>query len=131
MGTDRRDISRLLGKYFPSMPPNATSEDWHGFLDKITGLDQIIFPEQTEPGTPLGESNAIAFDRWRQALAKQGYPVWGITPERAAAIKARAEELKTEEAKRLKDLPELMVKLKQDAPLVTAAQLMKQAEAKP
>lgn len=117
---DRRQIARLLGPHFPTMPTTATSDDWHGFLDEITGLQ-----------TPLAEPNATAFDRWRQALAAQGYPVWGVSPERAAAIKASAEELKNEEAKRLKDLPELLAKLRQDAPLVTAAQLMKQAEAKP
>lgn len=111
---DRRQIARLLGPHFPSMPATATSEEWHGFLDQITGLE-----------TKMDEPNATAFDNWRKALAAQGYPVWGITQEKADAIKARAEELKTEEAKRLKDLPELLAKLKKNAPLVTAAELMK------
>ena len=114
MGKDRRDISRLLAKHFPTMPETATSDDWHGFLDEITGLQ-----------TPLDEPNATAFDRWRQALAEQGYPVWGITPEKAAAIKARAGVLMAEEAKRVKDEPALLAKLRKDAPLVTAAELMK------
>lgn len=117
---DRRMIYPLLQKHFPTLGEKATSDEIHGFLDAVTGLE-----------TPLDEPNAIAFDRWRQALATQGYPVWGISKEKADAIKVRAEELKTEEAKRLKDLPDLMAKLRQDAPLVTAAQLMKQAGVKP
>ena len=111
---DRRAILGLIGPHFPTLAPDIASDELHGFLDVVTGLE-----------TPLTEPNATAFDRWRQALEKQGYPVWGITPERAAAIKARAEELKLEEAKRLKDLPELLATLKKDAPLVTAAELMK------
>ena len=110
---DRREISRLLLKHFPGMA-EASSDEWHGFLDNITGLV-----------TPKDEPNATAFDRWRQALKEQGYPVWGYTPERLAQIKARVEELQLEEAKRIKDLPELLATLKKDAPLVTAAELLK------
>ena len=117
---DRRAILGLIGPHFPTLPKDISSDELNGFLDVATGLE-----------TPLSEPNATAFDRWRQALAAQGYPVWGITPERAAAIKARAEELKLEEAARLKELPDLMATLRQDAPLVTAAELLKQAEAKP
>ena len=116
-GHDRRDISRLLLKHFPAMA-DATSDEWHGFLDNITGLV-----------TPHDEPNAVAFDRWRLALKEQGYPVWGYTPERIAEIQAKAEELNLEEAKRMAELPELLATLKKDAPLVTAAELLKQAEA--
>lgn len=117
---DRREIARLLRPHFPSMPENATSEEWGGFLDKITGIE-----------TPRDEPNAMAFDRWRQALAAQGFPVWNISPEKADAIKARATKLMDDEAKRLSAFPEVMAKLKKDAPLVTAAELMKPKKAKP
>lgn len=111
---DRREILRLIGPHFPLLAADITSDALHGFLDAATALE-----------TPLDEPNATAFDRWRQALAAQGYPVWGITPEKAAAIRARAGVLMTEEATRMKDLPELLAKLRKDAPLVTAAELMK------
>lgn len=115
MGKDRREIVRLLGPHFPALLADGiTSDDVHGFLDAATGLI-----------TPLREPNATAFDNWRKALAAQGYPVWGVTQEKADAIKASAAVLMAEEAKRLKDLPDLMAKLKTDAPLVTAAELMK------
>jgi hypothetical protein len=116
MGKDRREIARLLLPHFPSMA-KATSEEWGAFLDEATGLV-----------TPLDEPNASAFDRWRQALAEQGFPVWGISEEKAASIKARAEVLKQEEATRLAEQPELMAKLKKEAPLVTAAELIKEAK---
>lgn len=116
---DRRAILGLIGPHFPTLNPDIGSDALHGFLDAVTGME-----------TPLNEPNATAFDRWRQALAAQGYPVWGVTPERAAAIKARAEELKQEEAKRMAELPELLATLKKDAPLVTAAELLKTAGAK-
>ena len=110
---DRREILRLIGPHFPSLAPDIASDELHGFLDAATGLE-----------TQLNEPNATAFDRWRQALAAQGYPVWGITPEKAAAIKARAEVIMTEEATRMEKLPDLLAKLRKDAPLVTAAELM-------
>lgn len=111
---DRREIARLLRPHFPSMPENATSEEWGAFLDEVTGLV-----------TPPDESNQIAFDQWRQALEKQGYPVWGVSPEKAATIKARAKDLKDKEDKRREAMPGLMADLKKEAPLVSAAELMK------
>ena len=99
------------------------------FKGKIVSDEHLVLLQKEI--SALNEPNATAFDRWRQALAAQGYPVWGVTPEKAAAIKARAEELKLEEAKRMAELPELLATLKKDAPLVTAAELMKQPKAKP
>lgn len=113
--TDRREIARLLRPHFPSMPEDATSDDWGAFLDKVTGLT-----------TPFDQPNGTAFDNWRQALDAQGYNgVWNVSRETADAIKARAAKLMDDEAKRLSKLPEVMAKLKKDAPLVTAAELMK------
>ena len=116
---DRREILRLIGPHFPTLATDITSDALHGFLDAVTGIE-----------TPLNEPNATAFDRWRQALAAQGYPVW-LSRERAEALKTRAGVLMAEEAKRMKDLPDLLAKLRKDAPLVTAAELMKKNEAKP
>jgi hypothetical protein len=78
---DRREIAPLLLPHFPEMA-EASSDEWHAFLDQVTGL-----------ATPLDEQNATAFDRWRQALAAMDIPVWSITPSAAATMKARGEEL--------------------------------------
>ena len=78
---DRREIAPLLLSHFPEME-GASSDDWHAFLDQVTGLS-----------TPLDEQNATAFDRWRQALAAMDIPVWSITPSAAATMKARGEAL--------------------------------------
>lgn len=117
---DRREILRLIGPHFPALPTDISSDDLHGFLDVQTGLE-----------TPLDEPNATAFDRWRQALKAQGYPVWGVSPDRVAAIKTRVAELKLEEAKRLKGEDALLEKLRTEAPHVTAAELMNPKKDKP
>ena len=78
---DRREIAPLLLSHFPEME-GASSDEWHAFLDQVTGLS-----------TPLDEQNATAFDRWRQALAVMDIPVWSITPSAAATMKARGEAL--------------------------------------
>jgi hypothetical protein len=78
---DRREIAPLLLPHFPEME-GAGSDEWHAFLDQVTGL-----------ATRLDEQNATAFDRWRQALAAMDIPVWSITPAAAAAMRARGEEL--------------------------------------
>src|SRR5437773_9668203 len=74
---DRREIAPLLLPHFPEMA-GASSDEWHAFLDQVTGL-----------ATRLDEQNATAFDRWRQALAAMDIPVWSITPSAAATMKAR------------------------------------------
>ena len=111
---DRTEISLLLAKHFPDMPVNASSDDWHGFLDAITGFT-----------TPLEMPNGEAFDRWRQALAGQGYPVWGYSSDAITAMQDKAGELKQAEALRLSKEPELLAALAKEAPLFTAAELLK------
>ena len=111
---DRREIAGLLGPYFPSIPQAATSNDWHGFLNAETGLN-----------IALDEPNGTAFDKWRIALADKGFPVWGLTQEQETAIAARGAELKALEDKRIAALPNLLKELAVEAPLVTAADLMK------
>ena len=111
---DRRAIEPLLRPHFPALPAGMTSDEWQGFLNEQTGLD-----------IPLDEPNASAFDKWRQALAKQGLPVWNYTPARLAKIKAdgvklkaHVDKLKAEEAARL-------AALAKEAPMVTAKELLK------
>jgi hypothetical protein len=101
---DRREISGLLLKYFPTME-TASSEEWHYFLDKMTGLE-----------TPLDMSNGQAFDQWRMALQEQGYPVWKYTPKAIEAMQARAAEMKAAEEKRAADLGTTLVELAKEAP---------------
>ena len=111
---DRRDILSLVGPYFPSLAPDISSDDLHGFLDAVTGLE-----------TPLDEPNATAFDRWRQALATQGLPVWGYSQARIDEIKSKGAELKAMEEKRVAELPGVLAELAKKAPEVSAAELLK------
>ena len=111
---DRTEISRMMLSLFPSMATDATSDEWGGFLDAATGLN-----------TPLDMPNGEAFDRWRQALAGQGYPTWGYTADAITAMQDRAVELKQAEALRMSKEPELLAALAKEAPLVTAAELLK------
>ena len=113
MRNDRREIALLLASHFPTMAWDATSAEWGAFLDNITGI-------VTDPDEP----NATAFDKWRQALAGQGFPVWGYSKTEVAAMQARGEELKQDEAERISKLPELLASLAKEAPLVTAAELL-------
>ena len=79
---DRTAIAPLLLPHFPHME-EATSDEWHGFLNAATGLD-----------VDIGARNGDAFDQWRKALAEQrGLSVWNMTPEREAKIKADGERL--------------------------------------
>ncbi len=115
---DRRMIAPLLLDRFPTMA-KATSDEWHGFLNARTGLS-----------IDIAEPNGTAFDKWRQALEKQGHAdVWGITAERAEAIRKRGEELLKEEAERVKALPDRLEVLRAEAPTKTAEQLIKDAKA--
>ena len=61
---DRTFIAELLLPLFPEME-KATSQQWADFLNARTGLN-----------VPATERNGSAFDRWRQALASKGHPVW-------------------------------------------------------
>jgi hypothetical protein len=92
---DRREIAPLLLPHFPEMK-GASSDEWHAFLDQVTGL-----------ATPLDEQNATAFDRWRQALAAMDIPVWSITPAAAAAMAARGEQLAQQVKRRANEIERL------------------------
>lgn len=104
MNTDRRDIEELLSDWFPTMA-KATSNEWHFFLDKMTGLE-----------TPLDMPNGQAFDRWREALADQGFPVFPYTDESVAAMKLKAEKLLKKEQDRAAKLGKTLADLAKEAP---------------
>lgn len=110
---DRREIKRLLLKHFPTMEL-ATSEEWHGLLNAQTGLD-----------LPLDMPNAVAFDKWREALASNGLPVWGIPPEKIEAIAAKGAELKAAEETRKVQAAAVLAAAKMEAPDVSARDLLK------
>ena len=115
---DRRQIAPLLLSHFPTME-KATSDEWHGFLNSMTRLEIAI-----------DEPNTTAFDKWRQALEKQGKAdVWGISDERAEYIKKRGEEMKKAEEDRVKALPARLAFLATVAPTKTAEQLIKDTKA--
>jgi hypothetical protein len=117
--TDRRLIAPLMVPYFPTMAdPKLTSDDWHGFMNAMTGLD--VDPD---------EDNATAFDKWRQALSEQkDLPVWRYTPTQTAKMKERGEELKRLEEARGRAEPERLKKLAELAPTKTVGQLIKDAK---
>jgi hypothetical protein len=106
-------IEPLLKAHFPAME-GETSDAWHVFLNAETGLD-----------VALDEPNPSAFDRWRQALSAKGLPVWGISPERQAAIDERVAAMREGERKRLADQADRLAALKLEAPLVTVKDLLK------
>lgn len=113
---DRRLIASLLTPYFPMME-KASSDEWHGFLNAMTGLS-----------LELDEPNATAFDKWRQALANdKSLPVWGISAEQAKRIQERGEELKRMEEARIEAQAETLAALRAKAPTKTAADLVKDA----
>lgn len=111
---NRRDILGLLQGHFQSLDEDITSDDLHGFLDALTGLE-----------TPLDEPNSTAFDRWRQKIAETGVPVWGYSQEQIAAVKAKGVELKAAEDARVAALPAKLAALAIEAPMVTAEELLK------
>lgn len=102
---DRREILGLMKGYFQSLPDDVSSDDLHGFLNAMTGLD-----------VPLDEPNGSAFDKWRQKLAEQGVPVWGYSAEQVLENRARGEALKVKEAERRAALPALLIELAKEAP---------------
>jgi hypothetical protein len=121
---DRSAIAPLLIEHFPAMA-EATGDQWHEFLNGMTGLD-----------VSLDEPNGSAFDKWRQALhEQQGIPVWGVSPERIATIKAGVARLLESEKERSAKETELLERLRKEAPEVTAQDLVeaavKAAKAKP
>ena len=115
MNTDRRDFSELALKWFPSLE-KATSDEWHFFLDKVTGLD-----------TPLDMPNGSAFDRWRQALAEQGYPAWDYATSSESA-KAKAASMLEAEQRRAASLGKTLEALAKEAPNWTVAEMLSSAK---
>lgn len=105
-----------MGPLFPSMASDASSDDWHGFLNSMSGLD-----------VDLLEENSSAFDKWRIALAAQGYDTWNSTTAEIAKIKARGDQLMAAEQKRIAAQPALQAALAAAAPSVTAQQILKKA----
>lgn len=111
---DRREIVPLLGQYFPTMGPASTSDDWHGFLNALTGLDISI-----------DAPNGVAFDAWRRALANgPGLPVWKHTQARLAKIAADGVKA-NDRAQAATPTPEALADLALAAPAVPAKELLK------
>ena len=113
MAKDRRDIAPLLQPYFATMAVDASSDDWHGFLNAITGLDVSI-----------EEDNASAFDKWRMNLSDKGYPVWEYSKTRIADIQRLGEIMKAAELARIAALPQTLLTAAIAAPFVTAQALL-------
>jgi hypothetical protein len=111
--TDRTAIAGLLGAFFPAMA-DATSDQWHDFLNAETGLE-----------VPFDEPNASAFDKWRMALADKGLPVWGVSKARQDAINERAAILKRAEDDREAKANDSLAALKVEAPDVKARDMLK------
>lgn len=112
MTSDRRDIAAFLSRWFPSMA-KATSDEWHFFLDKVTGLD-----------TPLDMPNGMAFDRWREKLAGLGYPVFKYSPAAIAAMKTKADKMLTAEKARAASQGKTLEALAKEAPNWPSADVM-------
>lgn len=98
---------------FPSMTIQNTSDDWHGFLNSMTGLN-----------IPIEEENSSAFDKWRMRLAELGYPTWEYSTAKIIEIAARGDALKTAEMARQKALPATLAAAAIAAPSVAAADLL-------
>ncbi len=111
MNLDRRDIAPFALKWFPTLT-EATSDEWHFFLDKVTGLT-----------TPLDMPNGQAFDRWRQALQEQGYPAWDKATSTDSA-KAKAASMLEAEKRRAASLGQTLEALAKEAPNWTVAEML-------
>ena len=116
MNTDRRDFAPFALKWFPTLV-DANSDDWHFFLDKVTGLD-----------TPLDMPNGSAFDRWRQALAAQGYPAYPYTATDVAGAKARATAMLAAEERRAALSGKSLEALAVEAPNWTVEEMLSSAK---
>jgi len=104
MMQDRRLIEPFLAGIFPSVV-GASSDEWHFFLDKVTGME-----------TPLSMSSGEAFDRWRAALAGLGYPVNVHSEQRKAVAKEAADRMLESERKRAASLSATLDELRREAP---------------
>lgn len=116
MNTDRRDFSTFALKWFPTLE-FATSDDWHFFLDKVTGLD-----------TPLDMPNGSAFDRWRKALHEQGYPAFEYQANDIASAKDKAASMLEAEQRRAASLGKTLDGLAKEAPNWTVAEMVSSAK---
>lgn len=102
---DRTLIAGLLGPHFPEME-KASSQEWHDFLNGVTGLG-------ISEDTPNGE----AFDRWRKNLAEDlKLPVWGETETQMQQRKGRLQNMLAAENKRREKESETLLQLRKDAP---------------
>ena len=113
--TDRTEIAGLMTQYFPEMA-KATSDEWHGFMNEISGI--FIMPDIP---------NTEAFDAWRQALSKQGLPVWGYSEERLAVFRKYATKAKMRLAEVLAAQDATLDALRKEAPSVSAKDLLEAA----
>lgn len=104
MANDRRLIASFLAKTFPSLE-GATSDEWHFFLDKLTGLS-----------TPLDEPNGVAFDRWRAALKGLGYDIPQHSSARVAAAMIAADKMFADEKERVASEFAGLMSLRKEAP---------------
>jgi hypothetical protein len=112
MNLDRRDFANLALKWFPTLE-DATSDDWHFFLDKVTGLT-----------TPLDMPNPSAFDRWRKALQEQGYPAFKYNDADIAAQKTKADSMLAAEQRRAADIGKTLEALAVEAPNWPVAEML-------
>ena len=118
MNTDRRDISPLLLRFFPHMV-NATSDDWHFFLDTVCGIE-----------TSIDAPNGEAFDRWREKLAEIGYNTLKYHSDDVARMKAKAAKMLEAEQRRAASEPDTLKGLREEAPNWTAAEVLSRLKAK-
>ena len=112
MNTDRRDIAPFALQWFPTLT-EATSDEWHFFLDKVTGLT-----------TPLDMGNGQAFDRWRAELAKQGYAAFDYKEADIARAKVKADAMLEAEQRRAAAQNSTLEGLAKAAPNWTAAEVV-------
>lgn len=117
MNTNRADIAPLLLRFFPTMG-KASSADWHFFLDRVCLTE-----------TPLDLPNSLAFDRWREKLAKLGYPVFAYSDADIAAFKTKADAMLKAEEARAASLNKTLVDLAREAPNWTAAEVLSKQKA--
>lgn len=110
MNLDRSDIAPFLAKFFPTME-KASSEEWHFFLDRVCGIE-----------TPLDLPNGQAFDRWREKLARLGYPVFEYSEADIAGMKAKADAMLAAEEARAASQAKTLVDLAKEAPNWTVAE---------
>jgi hypothetical protein len=114
---DRRDIAPFLSRWFKGMA-KASSTEWHYFLDGVCGL-------VTPLDLPIGQ----AFDRWREKLARIGYPVLKYTDADIAAMKAKAAAMIEAEQARGASMSKTLQELATEAPNWTAAEVLASTKA--